>query len=103
MWDRKEQEYLPLGTAPKFHDYILKRVSVKQNSSQLYQLAMSRQRVNIIKNITIVPPCYVWRTFTPVVKPALQSDAAIQIFPCLYTVETITPKEIINDSDLKFA
>jgi hypothetical protein len=28
VWDSKEQEYLPIGKSPKFHDYILNKVSV---------------------------------------------------------------------------
>ena len=29
VWDSREGQYLPHGVAPKFHDYILERVSRK--------------------------------------------------------------------------
>ena len=35
VWDQREQEYLPRGTKPKFHDYILNRVSGKRTLESL--------------------------------------------------------------------
>lgn len=28
LWDSREQQYLPHGATPKFHDYIFQRVSL---------------------------------------------------------------------------
>jgi hypothetical protein len=28
VWESRENQYLPHGIAPKFHDYILERVSI---------------------------------------------------------------------------
>ena len=28
VWDLREKQYLPIGTTPKFHEYIIGKVSV---------------------------------------------------------------------------